>query len=69
MADLFDQVLHKHERVTIDRRGKKVALVPMEDLERLEAMDNQRDIADADKALTESAERIDYEQLRKEMGL
>ena len=41
----------------------------MEDLERLEAMDNQRDIADADKALTESAERIDYEQLRKGMGL
>jgi prevent-host-death family protein len=68
--DLFDKVARKHERIVIDRRGKdKVAMVPLEDLERLRALDDAADIAAADAALAESAERISYDEIRKELGL
>jgi prevent-host-death family protein len=68
--DLFDKVARKHERIVIDRRGKdKVAMVPLEDLERLRALDDAADIAEADAALAESAERISYDEIRKELGL
>lgn len=68
--DLFDKVARKHERIVIDRRGKdKVAMVPLEDLERLRTLEDAADIAAADAALAESAERISYDEIRKDLGL
>jgi prevent-host-death family protein len=68
--DLFDRVARKHERVVVDRRGKdKVAIVPMEDLEKLEAMEDQEDIAAADAAFDDKSPRVNYDEIRKELGL
>ena len=70
LGDLFNQVLYRHDRIVIDRRGKdKVALVPIEDLERLEAMEDREDISAADAAMAESDERIPYDEIRRELGL
>jgi prevent-host-death family protein len=69
-TDLFNRVFFRGERVIIERRGKdKVAVVPLEDLERLEALEDQADIAAADAAMKDRAPRIPYEQIRKELGL
>jgi len=68
--DLFDRVARGHEHIVINRRGRdKVAMIPVEDLERLEALEDAADIAAADKALAESDERISYHEIRKELGL
>ena len=68
--DLFDRVARKHERVVISRRGREsVAMVPVEDLERLQAIEDAEDIRAADAALAESNRRIPYDEVRKELGL
>ena len=68
--DLFDKVVREGERIVIDRRGKdRVAMVPLADLERLEALDDEADIAAADAALAESDKRVAYEEVKKELGL
>lgn len=70
LFDLFDDVVRKGSRIIIDRRGKdRVAMVPLEDLQRLQALEDAADIAAADAAVAESDERIAYEEIRKEMGL
>ena len=70
LFDLFDKVARKGQRIVIGRRGKdKVAMVPLEDLRRLQALEDAADAAAADSALAESDERIPYEQIRKELGL
>ena len=62
--------MYQHDRIVIDRRGKdKVALVPIEDLRRLEAMDDREDVAAADAAISESDEPIPYDEIRRELGL
>lgn len=70
LFDLFDKVARKGQRIVIGRRGKdKVAMVPLEDLRRLQALEDAADASDADAAMAESDERIPYEQIRKELGL
>ena len=68
--DLFDRVARKHERVVISRRGREsVAMVPVEDLEKIEALEDAEDIRAADAALAKSNRRIPYDEVRKELGL
>ena len=51
-ADLLDRANFKHDRVLISRRGKKIAaLIPIEDLEALEALEEKLDNAIADRRL------------------
>jgi prevent-host-death family protein len=53
-AETLNRVAYQGERVVMHRRGKDVAaLVPLEDLAALEALENQRDLAAARKALRE----------------
>ena len=68
--ELFDKVVRGRERIVINRRGKdKVAMIPLEDLERLQELEDAADVAEADAALAESDERIPYDEIRKELGL
>jgi prevent-host-death family protein len=68
--DLFDRVLRKGDRVIIARRGKdRVAIVPVEDLEKLQALEDAADIAAADAAMAEPGKSIPYDEVRKELGL
>ncbi len=69
-TDLFNRVAFQGERVVIHRRGKaKVAVVPLEDLERLEALEDKTDVEAADAAMSEPGDRIPYDKVRKELGL
>jgi len=54
----------------VRRSGKDVvAIVSVEDLAALEAMEDEYDIQAARAALAESDERIPYEQVCRELGL
>lgn len=68
-AETLNRVAYQGERVVMHRRGKAVAaLVPLEDLEALEALENQRDLAAARKALREKGS-VPLEKLKAELGL
>lgn len=68
-AEILNRVAYQGERVVMHRRGKPVAaLVPLEDLATLEALENERDLAAARKALREKGS-VPIEKLKAELGL
>jgi len=70
LSDAISRVAYKGERILVRRSGKDVvAIVSIEDLATLEAMEDHRDIEAARAALAESDERIPYEKIRRELGL
>ncbi len=70
LSDLITRVVTGHERVVIERHGhEKVALVPLEDLDTLQRIEDEIDIAEAEAALSETDERIPWEEVKKDLGL
>ncbi len=70
LSDLFTQVVTEGDRVVIERHGhERVAIVPIEDVETLERLEDEADIAAAEAALAESDERIPWEQVKADLGL
>lgn len=68
-SDLLNRAAYGKERVILTRRGKElVAVVPLEDLELLEAIEEVVDLQDARKALEEPGSAT-LEELRQELGL
>ncbi len=68
-SEALNRVAYRGERITLHRRGKDVAaLVPMEDLKAIEAMEDKIDLAAAKKAKREKGQ-IPYERIRREAGL
>ena len=52
LADILNRAAYAKERVVLTRRGKDVAaLVPMDDLEILEALEDRIDIEESEKVL------------------
>lgn len=69
-ADVINRASFGKERFVLTRRGKKLAaIVPVEDMDLLEELEDQMDVAAAKAALAESDERISYQDLRRELGL
>ncbi len=69
-ADVINRVTYRGERVVLERRGKVVAaLVPVEDLELLEALENKLDVEAARAALAENGPNIPWRKLKAELGL
>ena len=69
-SEVLNRVAYKGERIVLHRRGKDAAaLIPVEDLARLEELEDAMDVQAAEEALEESDERIPYEQMRKDLGL
>ena len=72
--DLLERAVKQKERVVLTRRGKAVAaLVPIEDLNFLEALEDQLDMETIRRA-KEEFERsgepaIPWEQVKAELGL
>ncbi|MGH9201465.1 MAG: type II toxin-antitoxin system prevent-host-death family antitoxin, partial [Vicinamibacterales bacterium] len=65
-----DRVHHRRERVRITKHGRPfVALVPAEDLDLLEALEDKLDLEAVREALAESSDRIPYDRVRRELGL
>jgi len=53
-AELMNRAAYGKERVLLSRRGKPLAaIVPIEDVEALEALEDERDVADARKRLAD----------------
>jgi prevent-host-death family protein len=72
MADVLNRVAYAKDRVRITRRGKEVAaVVPIEDLELIERLEDEIDIREAKKALADVRKHgtIPWEKVKKDLGL
>lgn len=70
--ELINEAAYAKRRTIITRRGKKVAaIVPIEDLEALEATENKIDLEEARAALEDVKKNgaISWEDLKSELGL
>lgn len=68
-TELANQVMFNRERVCISKNNKPAfALVPIEDLETLEALEDKIDIQEALKALKESGS-MSLKAFKKKLGL
>jgi prevent-host-death family protein len=72
LAEVINRVTYAKDRVRITRRGKQVAaMVPIEDLEFLERMEDEIDIREAKKALADVREHgaLPWEEVKTDLGL
>jgi len=71
-SELVNRAAYGHERVLLTRHGKAIAaIVPTEDLEFLEALEDRDDLEAARAALADpdNREEIPWEQVKAELGL
>ena len=71
-ADLVNRAAYRGERVRVSRRGRAIAaIVPIEDLDLIERLEDQFDLAAARAALAdpENAMPIPWEEVEAELGL
>ena len=69
LADVINRVAYGGERIVLQRRGKRVlAVVSMEDLELLNAMEDRADVRAAKKARKEKG-GVTLEQYRRKHGV
>jgi prevent-host-death family protein len=58
-AELVNEVAYRHQRVILHRHGKDVVpMIPVEDLELLEELEDRIDVAAAKKARAEKGPRV-----------
>ena len=72
LAEVLNRVAYAKDRVRITRHGKDIAaVVPIEDLEVIERLEDESDIREAEKALAEARKKgtIPLQKLKKELGL
>ena len=69
VAETLNRVAYQGERIELERHGKAIAaLVSIEDLELLEALEDRIDLAAARRALKESGHR-NWNKVKAELGL
>lgn len=73
-SEIVNRAAYGKERVVITRRGKPlVAVVPIEDMEALEAIEDRIDIEEADKVLAQieagKEETLPFEEIRRKYNL
>ncbi len=74
LADALNRVAYGGERIVLERRGKQVAaLVPLDDLALLNALEDRIDLDAARKALAEMKTKgrkpIPWETVKRQLGL
>jgi len=74
LADTLNRVAYAGERVILERRGIGVAaIVSMEDLALLEALEDREDVRAARRALAElkrkGGKTVPLEEIRKRLGM
>lgn len=70
LAETLNQVAYAHERVIVEKHGKPVAaLVPIEDLKTLEALEDRIDLEAAREALAEPVTGRPWAEVKAELGL
>lgn len=69
LADVINRVAYGGERIVLQRRGKQVlAVVPMEDLELLNTMEDRADVKAALKARKEKG-GVTLEEIKARLGM
>ena len=71
-ATIINRVAFGGERVRLTRHGKAVAaVIPIEDLDLLEEIEDEIDLAELEGALADPAnrERIPWEDVKRQLGL
>ncbi len=67
---MVNKVAYGGERICLKRRNKPVAaLVSVEDLELIEYLEDQTDIAAARKAIAKKGKTLTLEQFKKRLGI
>ena len=72
LTDIVNEVAYGGERIILTRKGKQmVAIIPLEDLRVLEALENKIDLEDAKKALRDIEKHgtVSWEDAKRELGL
>jgi len=72
LAEVLNRVAYAKDRVRITRRGREIAaVVPIEDLELIERLEDKIDLQEAEQALAEARDKgtIPLERIREELGL
>ncbi len=72
LSDTLNRVSYSKERIVIRRHGKDLAaLVPIEDLMFLEALEDRMDLEEARAALAEVKEKgtIPWEKVKQDLGI
>ena len=72
LTDIVNEVAYGGERMILTRKGKQlVAIIPLEDLKALEALENKIDLEDAKKALSDVKKHgtVSWEDIKRELGL
>jgi len=69
LAETINRVAYQGQRVILERRGKGVAaMVPLEDLELLEALEEREDLQAALRARKEEGS-VTLEQMKDRLGM
>jgi prevent-host-death family protein len=71
-SEIINRAAFGKERVTLTRRGKEiVAVVPIEDVKLLEALEDKIDLAEAREALAEAKKKgtVSWEKVKSELGI
>jgi len=71
-AEICNRAAYGRERIAIDRHGKsRVAVVPYEDVELLEELEERLDLRAALAALKEAEEEgtVSWDDLKRDLGL
>jgi prevent-host-death family protein len=71
-AEIANEVAYAGHRTIVTRRGEKlVAIVSIEDLELLEAIEDEMDLEDAKKALADAKKNgtVSLKEVKKKLGL
>jgi prevent-host-death family protein len=69
-AEAVNRVTYGGERIVVERRGKRLmAMIPLEDLALLEALEDKLDIEEAEKILANSEGRKSLDEVRRELEL
>lgn len=72
LTDVVNGVAYGGKRVILTRKGKQlVAIIPLEDLKTLEALENRIDLEDVKKALSDIEKQgtISWEDVKREFDL
>jgi prevent-host-death family protein len=71
-SEIINRAAFGKERVTLTRRGKEiVAVVPIEDVKLLEALEDKIDLEEAREALAETKKKgtVSWAKFKKELGM
>ena len=69
-SDVVNRSAYGKERIVLTRRGKSVAaVIPIEDLELLEEIEDRLDVEEARRSLAEPGKDIPLEKVKQLLGL